>query len=154
MWRFTIGPYVRRLPGFTHFLLSVAVLDMCLSKAWLADHNVSHMLHSTIPPLHPSPSISIFLPSFQFHLHFLALYWPYFFFSSHKTITLLSPLSSSRYVAESLGHPWLYLSFHSYVSNSFFSLLSSELVFISLSVCISLIIICFSTSDHQQRNSK
>lgn len=83
---------------------------MCLSKA---PQPLREYLNPKYNHSIPSPSISIFLLSFQFHLHFLSLYRLYFFFFSQNHY-LPRSTSSSYSVFESLGHPCFYLSSHSY----------------------------------------
>lgn len=83
---------------------------MCLSKA---PQPLREYLNPKYNHSIPSPSISIFLLSFQFHLHFLSLYRLYFFFFSQNHY-LPRSTSSSHSVFESLGHPCFYLSSHSY----------------------------------------
>lgn len=92
MWLLTIGPHIQQLPGFAHFLLSVAVTwhvlvwsligrPQCLSHAW--SHNTTA---SSLSFYFNFPSILSISPSFPVSM--LALF---FFFISQNHYPPLPP---------------------------------------------------------------
>lgn len=79
----------RQLSGFADSYYLWLCLTCACPKLALQSTIISRVPESKIQPLHPA-SISIFLLSFQFHLHFLSLYRLCFFFRLTKTIIYLS----------------------------------------------------------------
>lgn len=117
------------LPRSADSASSVAVFDMCSSKACLAVHYPKYKCSI--------PLLLFQFSSYPFNFTFISClytgsFFPFFFHHLTKTIIYLA-LSLPPALSESLGPPWLYLSF---ILTSF-KLFSSSLA-LSLSVYRSL----------------